>query len=133
LAIRIAKGIELLADVPGQGPAACKGAVVTYNARLFLRQGDEVTRDFQSIAAYGSRIPTRKIRDVELIDHLVTLGKRHAIAGVEKSLYGMQPGGYREILISPHLGYREAGVPNLIPANAMLRVQLWVQNVQIAT
>ncbi|MEE4376125.1 MAG: FKBP-type peptidyl-prolyl cis-trans isomerase [Candidatus Competibacteraceae bacterium] len=107
--------------------------MVTFNARCFLRRGDEVTSDYQSIAAYGSRINTRNVQGIELIDHVVTLGKRHCIAGIERSLYGMQPGGYREILVSSHLAYREVGVPNLIPADALLRIQLWVQKVQNAT
>ena len=131
--MQIAKGIELLRDIPGEGPEAEKGAVVTYNARFFLRKGDEVTRDAQSIALYGSRLHTRTIDGVELIDHTTTLGKRQPIAGVEKSLYGMQPGGYREILVSPHLGYGETGISGLIPPNAMLRIQLWVHEVQSAT
>ena len=66
--MQIAKGIELLRDIPGEGPEAEKGAVVTYNARFFLRKGDEVTRDAQSIALYGSRLHTRTIDGVELID-----------------------------------------------------------------
>jgi len=129
---RIAKGIDLLKDLPGAGPIAAKGDIVIYNARFFLRKGHEVTRDAQSIAAHGSRLNTRTIDGVELIDHTTTLGKRQSIAGVEKSLYGMQPGGYREVLVSPHLGYGEAGVADLIPPDAMLRVQLWVQDVHTA-
>ena len=130
MTINIGKGIELLTDIPGKGPQAEKGAVVTYNARLFLRKGDEVTRDAHSITLYRSRLPIRTINGVELIDHTTTLGKRRPIAGVEKSLYGMQPGGFREVLVSPHLAYRETGIPGLIPPNAMLRVQLWVHRVE---
>ena len=92
-----------------------------------------MTLDAQSIALYGSRIPTRTVDGVELIDHTTTLGKRWTIAGVEKSLYGMQPGGYREVLVSPHLCYGETGISGLIPPNAMLRIQIWVHNVQSAT
>jgi FKBP-type peptidyl-prolyl cis-trans isomerase len=69
---------------------------------------------------------------VELIDHTTTLGKRQSIAGVEKSLYGMQAGGYREVLVSAHLGYGAVGVSDIIPPNAMLRIQLWVHAVQAA-
>lgn len=90
---RITKGIDLLQNVPGQGLVAKKGSMVTYNARIFLRKGDEVTRDAQSIALYGERLNTRVIDAVELLDHCTTLGKRQAIAGVEKSLDGMQAGG----------------------------------------
>jgi hypothetical protein len=128
MSIKIAKGIELLKDIPGEGAAAEKGTVVTYNARFFLRKGDEVTRDAQSIAA----LTIRTIDGVELIDHTTTLGKRQSIAGVEKSLYGMQAGGFREVLVSAHLGYGAVGVTDIIPPNAMLRIQLWVHAVQAA-
>ncbi len=133
MAIQIAKGIELLENIPGEGLVAEKGANVTYNARFYLRNGDDVTRDAQSIALYRSRLNIRTINGVELIDHTTTLGKRQPIAGVEKSLYGMQTGGYREVLVSPHLCYGEVGVTDFIPPNAMLRIQLWVQDVQVAT
>ena len=129
---QIVKGIELLEDIPGEGLPADKDTNVTYNARLFLRKGDEVTGDARSIALYGAQLDTRTINGVELIDHKLLLGKRRAIAGVEKSLYGMQPGGYREVLVSAHLAYGEAGIKDLIPPNAMLRIQLWVQDVQVA-
>jgi hypothetical protein len=132
MSIKIAKGIELLKDIPGEGAAAEKGTVVTYNARFFLRKGDEVTRDAQSIAAYRSYLTIRTIDGVELIDHTTTLGKRQSIAGVEKSLYGMQAGGFREVLVSAHLGYGAVGVTDIIPPNAMLRIQLWVRAVQAA-
>jgi hypothetical protein len=66
-----------------------KGSSITYNARFFLRRGDEVTIDAKSIALYGTRLTTR----------------------------------------SPHLAYGKNGLADLIPADAMLRIQLWVQDV----
>ena len=129
MATHLAKGIELVRDVTGSGTEAGKGCEVIYNARLYLHKGDEVTFDARSITAYGDRLETRIIDGVELIDHRVILGKRQAFAGLEKSLYGMQPGGYREVIVAPHLGYGETGIADLIPPNALLRVQLWVQAV----
>ncbi len=123
------KGIEVLEDLPGQGPVAARGSQVVYNARLFLRRGDEVTGDARSIALYGEHLKTRQLQGVELIDHTTILGKRQPIACVEKALYGMRPGGFREILASPHLCYGAKGIDGLIPSNAMLRVQLWVHDV----
>ena len=132
MSAQISKGIKLLEDIPGNGPAAEKGDIVAYNARFFLRKGDEVTPDTKSIAAYRSHLHIRVVNGVELIDHTATLGKRQLIAGVEKALYGMRTGGYREVLVSPHLGYGKAGVDDSIPANAMLRILLWVRDVQAA-
>ena len=127
------KGIELLEDVPGRGAKAEKGCQIIYNARFFLRHGDEVTNDPRSIALYRDQLNIRQIDGVELIDHTTILGQRQPIACVEKSLYGMQAGGFREILASPHLCYGENGIDGLIPSNAMLRVQLWAQDVRNAT
>ena len=104
-----------------------------YNARLFLRHGDEVTNDLRSIALYRDQLNIRQIGGVELIDHTTILGKRQPIACVERSLYGKQAGGFREILANPHLCYGENGVEGLIPPNAMLRIQFWVQDVTSVT
>lgn len=114
----------------GSGPKATKGCEVVYNARFFLRRGDEVSHDAESIARYRERLTIRRIDGVELIDHVTILGKRQPIAAVEKSLFGMQAGGYREVLTSAHLCYGERGVEGRIPANAMLRIKLWVWEIR---
>ncbi len=66
---------------------------------------------------------------VTFIDHTIVLGQRQAIAGVEHALIGMKAGGYRKVRISPHLAYRDKGIPDLIPANAVLVVELWVREI----
>jgi len=121
------KGLELLDEREGEGTAAAKGDSVVYNLRIFLRRGEEVLFDARSIEAYRSSLRIRRVEGAELIDHTTTLGKRHPIAAVEKSLYGMRIGGYREVLASPHLCYGDAGVQGLIPSNAMLRLQIWLR------
>jgi hypothetical protein len=64
-----------------------------------------------------------------LINHAITLGMRQAIAGIEHSLAGMKPGGYRKVRVSPHLAYRDQGLTNLIPSNAVLIIELWLREV----
>ena len=120
-------------EVIGEGPKAENGTVVAYNARVFLRRGDEVTRDAEIISRAREQLRTRTIDGVELIDHVTELGRRRSIAGIEKSLSGMRKNGYREAIVPPHLAYGEKGVPDLIPVNALLRIQLWVQDVRPAT
>jgi len=126
----IAKGVALLEEVPGEGAPAGKGTLVTYNARVFLRRGDEVTRDAELISRAREHLQIRLVDGIELIDHVIELGKRQCIAGVEKALHGMRTGGHRKVLVSPHLAYGEKGVADLIPANALLRIHLWVQDVR---
>jgi len=49
------------------------------------------------------------------------------MAGVEYSLIGMKTDGYRKVRVSPHLAYRDEGLGELIPANAVLIVELWLR------
>jgi FKBP-type peptidyl-prolyl cis-trans isomerase len=65
--------------------------------------------------------------EVTFIDHTIVLGRRQAIAGVEHALLGMKVGGYRKVRISPHLAYRDKGIPDLIPHDAVLVVELWLR------
>jgi FKBP-type peptidyl-prolyl cis-trans isomerase len=41
----------------------------------------------------------------------------------------MKVGGYRTVRISPHLAYRNEGIPDLIPRDAVLVVEIWLRNV----
>ncbi|HKO31768.1 MAG TPA: FKBP-type peptidyl-prolyl cis-trans isomerase, partial [Nitrospiraceae bacterium] len=59
--------------------------------------------------------------------HTTVLGRRQAIAGIEHALMGMKVGGYRKVRISPHLAYRDKGIPELIPSNAVLVVEIWLR------
>ena len=68
---------------------------------------------------------------VELIEHSTILGKRRAIAGIERILDGLSPGSYREAVIPPQLAYGEKGLGDSIPANAILRAQVWVHDVDV--
>lgn len=131
--MNLEKGIQLLNEVPGDGPVAVNGATVVFNARFFLRRGEEVTDDHKIISRPGNTVPTRIIGGVELVDHVTVIGKRRTIAGVELSLRGMRVHGYREVLVPPRLAYGRNGVSNLIPANAMLRIQLWLHDVCITS
>ncbi|MEQ1628535.1 MAG: FKBP-type peptidyl-prolyl cis-trans isomerase [Nitrospira sp.] len=119
-------GLKLLEERDGEGRQAEKGDRVVYNTRIFLNRGDEVPlNDLQA-----KQIPKEIIRVVDgvtFIDHTIVLGRRQAIAGIEHALEGMKAGGYRKVRIGPHLAYREKGIPDLIPADAVLVVELWVQ------
>jgi FKBP-type peptidyl-prolyl cis-trans isomerase len=56
------------------------------------------------------------------------LGRREAVAGVEHALLGMKVGGYRKVRVSPHLAYRDKGIPDLIPSNAVLICDIWLRD-----
>jgi FKBP-type peptidyl-prolyl cis-trans isomerase len=45
-------------------------------------------------------------------------------AGLFYGVDGMRVGGRRRLRVAPHLAYREAGVPGVIPPNALLTVEI---------
>jgi FKBP-type peptidyl-prolyl cis-trans isomerase (trigger factor) len=124
--MRLRNGIKLLDEREGAGRPADKGDRIVYNLRIFLNKGDEVHLNERQ-AEY---LPDRMIRaegDHRLVNHQTTLGSRQTITGIEHSLAGMKPGGYRKVRVSPHLAYRDQGLQDLIPPNAVLIIELWLR------
>ena len=121
-------GLKLLDEREGTGTPAKKGDRVVYNTRIFLNQGEEVSlNDIQ--AKQLSKEMVRVEDGVTFIDHRIVLGRRQAIAGVEHALMGMKVGGYRKVRLSPHLAYRDKGIPDLIPPDALLIIELWLREI----
>jgi FKBP-type peptidyl-prolyl cis-trans isomerase len=50
------------------------------------------------------------------------VGREFMFAGLLYGVEGMRVGGRRRIRVAPHLAYGEAGVPGVIPPNALLTV-----------
>jgi FKBP-type peptidyl-prolyl cis-trans isomerase (trigger factor) len=121
-------GFKLLDEREGTGTPAKKGDRVVYNTRFFLNKGNEVPlNDLQA-----KELPKEMVRvedGVTLIDHRIVVGRRQAIAGVEHALLGMKVGGYRKVRISPHLAYRNKGIQDLIPPDAVLICEVWLRNI----
>ena len=124
-------GLKLLEEREGEGRQAGKGDRVVYTTQIFLNQGDEVPlNDIQA-----RQVPKELVRVVDgvtFIDHTILLGHRQAIAGIEHALVGMKAGGYRKVRIGSHLAYRGKGIPDLIPADAVLVVELWMREIPIS-
>jgi len=127
--MKMIRGLKLLDESEGAGTPAKKGDRVVFNSRVFLNQGDEVPiNDLQA-----KELPRDMIRiegAVTFIDHIIELGSRQAIAGVEHALIGMKVGGYRKVRVSPHLAYRDKGIPDLIPTDAVLICEIWLRNIR---
>lgn len=119
-------GLTLLDEREGDGRIAQKGDHVVYNMQLYLNRGDEVSLNEQQVE-HVSKDKIRIQDGVTLIDRTVRLGHREVIAGVEHALIGMKVGGYRKVRISPHLAYRDKGIPDLIPPHAVLVAEIWLR------
>jgi len=121
-------GLKLLEEREGAGTPANKGDRVVYNSRLFLNKGDEVPLNAKQV----EHLPKDMIRvegGVTFVDHKTVLGSRQTIAGVEHALMGMKVGGYRKVRVSPHLAYRDKGIPDLIPPDAVLICDIWLRDI----
>ena len=121
-------GLKLLEEREGEGTPATKGDHVLFHMRLFLNKGDEVPLNERQ----AEHLPKEMVQVVDgktLIDRTIKLGRREAIAGVEHALMGMKVGGYRKVRISPHLAYCDKGIPDLIPPEAVLIVDLWLRGI----
>jgi FKBP-type peptidyl-prolyl cis-trans isomerase len=101
-------GITVLTETDGHGDAAVKGDTVEFESQAFLSRGDPAQ---------------------ERLTMSTRLGKRQVIAGVEQALLGMRAGGYRKVRIGPHLAYRDAGVPDKVPPNAVMIYELWMRRI----
>jgi FKBP-type peptidyl-prolyl cis-trans isomerase (trigger factor) len=120
-------GLKLLEEREGVGTPANKGDRVLFNIRLFLNKGDEARLN-ETQATHLPREMIRVVDGATLIDHTIVLGRREAVAGVEHALMGMKVGGYRKVRVSPHLAYRDKGIPDLIPPNAVLICETWLRD-----
>jgi peptidylprolyl isomerase len=102
-------GIKLLWETQGTGEPIEKGDTVKVRLNGWLNQGQQIQEN-----------------------HLcaVVVGSRDVIPGIDYSIEGMRRGGRRKVKISPHLGYREAGVENFIPPNAVLVYEIEVLEVK---
>ncbi|HWH76895.1 MAG TPA: FKBP-type peptidyl-prolyl cis-trans isomerase [Candidatus Binatus sp.] len=124
--MRLKSGVKLLEEREGSGEPAKIGDQVVYNLKIYLNKGDEVPRNQRQTEF----LPDKMIRHVDgdrLVDHQLVLGSREAIAGVEYALVGMRAESYRRVRVSPHLAYRDEGLGDLIPANAVLIIELWLR------
>lgn len=106
--MRLKSGLRILEETTGEGPEVEAGDLVSFDVQESLSRGDV-------------------IQDRLTLERRV--GDRRIMAGLEYSLYGMRPGGYRRVRVSPHLAYRDRGVPGKIPPDAVLILDIWVHAV----
>ena len=126
--MNLPSGLKLLDEKEGKGRTAIKSDRVIYNLKIFLNKGEEMRLN----EVQARELPEDMIRwedNRPLIDHTIRLGSRQSMAAVEYTLLGMKAGGYRKVRTSPHLAYREKGIPNLIPENAVLILDIWLRDI----
>ena len=99
--MRTSSGLYYEDMAMGSGDVARRGSRLSVQYIGWLRDGKEFDRN----------PPTTPLD--------VRLGTTHIIKGWEEGLTGMKPGGVRQLVIPPNLGYGDEAVGN-IPPNSIL-------------
>jgi FKBP-type peptidyl-prolyl cis-trans isomerase len=84
------------------------------------RSGDEVTFEYTVWLEDGTRVDSTFDRGVAITVELGTA----PLAAWNAGLVGIQPQGRRRLVVPPELAYGSEGVPDLIPANATLIIEV---------
>jgi hypothetical protein len=115
-------GVELLEEERGSGAEVERRSTYRFRLRCWLRRGDPVR--WSEPWGLG---PRARLEDAgtALVTEL-RVDREPMFAGLFHGVQGMRVGGTRKLRIAPHLAYGEAGVPGVIPPNALLTVEVTV-------
>jgi hypothetical protein len=113
-------GITLLEDRPGSGSVVERQHFYRIRVRMWLNKGTPIrwTRPWGGI----SRAVLED--DGHTLTTDVRLDRVFLINGLFYGVEGMRVGGTRKLKISPHLGYGERGIPDVVPPNAVLLAEV---------
>jgi hypothetical protein len=118
----IKPGVEMLSESPGDGAAVRRRRHYRIRLRMWLRQGEPVrwpepwdVDDRADVDEEGAALTTD-----------VRVDRTSLFAGLFFAIQGMRVGGTRTLRIAPHLAYGKQGVTGVIPANALLTVEVTV-------
>ena len=122
-------GLELLSESLGEGPLVEPGNTYLIRLKMWLNKGDPVrwpspwgAVDHSHLEDNGETL----ISDLRIDRHSLFNGLFHGVGG-------MRIGGVRRLLIAPHLAYGGRGVPEIIPANALLTVEVTILQERLFT
>jgi hypothetical protein len=119
----IRKDVKLVEEIVGTGPVVERLKNYTLAIRLTLSHGDIVRRPDLCLSSYYEN---RYVDKEGFFVHGVRFHRENFRGGFFYALDGMKIGGYRKVIIGPHLAYREEGIPGVIPPNAKITVEIKV-------
>lgn len=115
-------GVELLEDDAGLGPVVEKKLFYDFRLRMWLSRGDAIRWS----QPWGLCDRARIEDDGATLFTSLRVDREYMFAGLFYGVEGMRVGGTRKIRVAPHFAYREAGVPGVVPPNALLTVEVHV-------
>jgi hypothetical protein len=118
----IRPGVELLEDVPGSGALVERRSFYDVRLRIWLSHGDPIRWS----TPWGLVDRARIEDDGTTLFTSLRVDREFMFAGLFYGVEGMRVGGLRRLRVAPHLAYRQAGVPGVVPPNALLTVEVTV-------
>ncbi len=118
------KGVKLLEETEGDGPEVLRQHNYILAIRVALNQGEIVKTPNRCLN--HSVDDNLKVHEDGFFEHRTRIDRENLIAGVFYAVQGMKVGGFRKVVISPHLAYGEKGIPGVIPENAKLTIEIKV-------
>ena len=115
-------GVELLSEEIGSGAAVERHAFYQFKLRIWLSRGDPVLWS----EPWGLSDRARIEDDGATLVTDLRVDREFMFAGLFYGVQGMRVGGTRKLRIAPHLAYGEAGIPGMVPPNALLTVEVEV-------
>jgi uncharacterized protein len=119
---RLRKGLTMLADLPGEGERLLRQHKYRIRLRLWLKNGRPVRWQEASGPVGVGRLED----DGETLITEVRVDRSSLVNGLFYGVEGMRVGGIRLLEIAPHLAYAERGVPDVIPAGAVLTAEITI-------
>ena len=119
---RLRSGLTLLVDVPGGGDLVRRQHNYKICLRLWLHRGEPVRWNTASGPVGVARLEDNG----ETLITEVRIDRRSLVNGLFYGVEGMRVGGTRRLEIAPHLAYGDRGVPDVIPANAVLTAEITI-------
>jgi uncharacterized protein len=119
---RLRSGLTLLVDIQGSGEAVRRQHNYRVRLRLWLNRVDPVRWP----RAWGSVGNASLTDNGETLVTTLRVDRRSLISGLFYGIDGMRVGGTRRLEMAPHLAYGDAGVPDVIPAGAVLTAEVTI-------
>jgi hypothetical protein len=120
--VNIKSGIRLLDDVEGDGALVQRQQVYQMQIRMWLNQGQPIVWQ----RPWGMIDRARLEDEGKTLITDLRVDRENLFNGLFYGIQGMRVGGSRKLKISPHLAYGERGIEGLIPANAVVIVEVTV-------
>lgn len=119
--MQIKKGVKLIEEEVGKGNPVERQKNYLVAIRITLNRGEVVQYPEKCLNYYYEDF---KVLEDGYFQHKVRIDRENLFPGLFYAVQGMKIGGYRKVEITPHLAYGKKGIPEIIPPDAKLTVEL---------